>query len=75
MVQVHMTSTKFEQKAAELQEKHGLTLTETAGRIEKDGVTAGYTHYNDTLTVHIIDKPVFISTAYCEQQIAEWLNS
>lgn len=70
-----MTAQQFEQKAAELHRNHGLTLTETAGRIEKDGVTAGYTHYNELLTVHIIDKPAFISTVYCEQQIAEWLKT
>ncbi len=73
MIQVNMTETEFSAKARELKEKYDLDLTEPAGRITKDGVTAGYTHYNGMLTVHILDKPFFISTEYCEQKLQEWL--
>ncbi len=73
MIQVSMTGTEFGQKAAELKQKYNLDLTEPAGKITKDGVTAGYTLHNDILTVHILDKPFFISTEYCEQKLQEWL--
>ena len=75
MIQVPMTNAEFAEKAAELQQRFGLTLTGVAGKITKDGVTAGYTHSDDLLTVHIIDKPFFISTAYCEQKLQEWLQT
>ncbi len=74
MIQVRMTSTEFAKRAAELNEKFGLTLTDPAGQITRDGVTAGYTHYNEILTIHIVDKPVFISTEYCEKKVEEWLG-
>ncbi len=75
MIQVKMTPIEFARRAAELNEKFGLTLTDPAGQITRDGVTAGYTHYNDILTIHIVDKPVFISTEYCEKKVEEWLSA
>lgn len=75
MIQLPMTQAEFSEKARELKQKHDLDLTEPAGRITKDGVTAGYTHYNGTLTVHILEKPFFISTEYCEQKLQEWLSA
>ena len=73
MIQIPMSETQFQSRARELKEKFDLELTEPAGRITKDGVTAGYTLYNGMLTVHILDKPFFISTQYCEQKLQEWL--
>ncbi len=73
MIQITMTEAQFSARARELKQRFDLDLTEPAGKITKDGVTAGYTHYNDTLTVHILDKPFFISTEYCEQKLQEWL--
>ncbi len=75
MIQVKMTEAEFSAKARELKQNYDLDLTEPAGRVTKDGVTAGYTHYNGLLTVHILDKPFFISTEYCEQKLHEWLGS
>ena len=75
MIQVKMTQAEFSAKARELKQRYNLDLTEPAGRITKDGVSAGYTHYQGTLTVHILDKPVFVSTEYCEQKLQEWLQS
>lgn len=75
MIQVKMTTNEFARRAAELNEKFGITLTDPVGQISRDGVTAGYTHYNDVLTIHIVDKPVFISTEYCEKQVEEWLGA
>ncbi len=74
MIQMTMSEEEFRAKAQELKQKYDLELTEPAGRITRDGVAAGYTHYNGLLTVHILDKPGFISTEYCEQQIREFLQ-
>ncbi len=73
MIQVHMTEADFKQKIQEFKGRYGLDLTEPAGKITKDGVTAAYTHHENTLTVHILDKPFFISTEYCEQKLQELL--
>jgi hypothetical protein len=70
-----MTNAEFTAKAAELEKKLGVPLTGPAGKITKDGVTAGYTHWDNTLTVHIIDKPFFLTTEYCEQKLQEWLGA
>ena len=75
MVLVHMTEEKFRAKAAELTEKQGITLPGPVGKISKDGVTAGYTHSGNTLTVHILDKPIFVSRAYCERRLEDWLTA
>ena len=74
MFQVPLSEAEFSEKARELKQKFDLDLTEPAGRITKDGVTAGYTHHNGVLTVHILDKPFFISTEYCEQKLEEWIT-
>ena len=75
MIQVTMSDAEFKAKAAELEQKHGLHLTGPAGKISKDGVTAGYTHHDGILTVHVIDKPFFVTTAYCEQKLEEFLRT
>ena len=74
MLLVQMTEEEFRTKAAELEELQGISLSGPVGKISKDGVTAGYTHANDTLTVHIIEKPIFVSRAYCERRIEDWLS-
>lgn len=75
MVLVRMTKEQFYAKAAELKAMQGIDLTEPVGTVTKDGVTAGYTHANGTLTVHIVEKPSFVSTAYCERRIEDWLTA
>ena len=74
MVLLQMTEEKFRAKAAELERTQGIRLPGRIGKMSKDGVTAGYTHENDTLTVHIIEKPIFVSRAYCERRIEDWLT-
>ena len=74
MLLVRMTDEEFFAKAAELKSTQGISLVGPVGKISKDGVTAGYTHANDTLTVHIIEKPIFVSRAYCERRIEDWLT-
>ena len=75
MVLVEMTEERFHAKAAELLQKQGIVLPGPVGKICKDGVTAGYTHSNDTLTVHILEKPIFVSRAYCERRLEDWLSA
>ncbi len=73
MLLVAMTDEKFFAKAAELKLTQGISLSGRVGKISRDGITAAYTHANDTLTVHILDKPIFVSRAYCERRIEDWL--
>ena len=74
MVMVDMTEAQFRAKAEEL-DKQGITLPGKIGKISRDGVTAAYTHSNDTLTVHIAEKPAFVSRIYCERRLEDWLKS
>ncbi len=74
MIQVYMTEAQFREKIQELNGRYDLDLTEPAGRVTKESITAGYTHSADTLSVHILDKPFFISTEYCEQKLQELLS-
>ncbi len=75
MLLVQMTDEEFRLKAAELLQLQGICVSGPVGKVSKDGVTAGYTHANDTLTVHIIEKPIFVSRAYCERRIEDWLTT
>ena len=73
MIQVQMTDKEFAVKAAELEQMLGVTVAAPVGTISREGVTAAYTHHQDTLTIHIVDKPAFMSRAYCERRLEEWL--
>jgi hypothetical protein len=75
MLLVQMSEVEFHAKAAELKRSQGISLSGLVGTISRDGVTAGYTHANETLTVHIIEKPIFLSRAYCERRIEDWLTT
>ena len=74
MLLVEMTDDEFRVKADELKVTQGISVSGRVGKISRDGVTAAYTHANDVLTVHIVDKPIFVSRAYCEHRIEEWLT-
>lgn len=74
MVMVEMTEAQFHAKAAELS-RSGITLPGKVGKISRDGVTAAYTHSNDVLTVHIVEKPAFVSRVYCERRLEDWLRA
>ena len=73
MLLVPMSDDEFRARAAQLEQQQGIAIAGPVGKISKAGVTAGYTHANNTLTVHIIDKPIFVSRAYCERRIEDWL--
>lgn len=74
MIQVQMSQAEFAAKAAELQAELGIAITANVGMITRQGVTAAYTHHADVLTIHIVDKPAFVSRTYCERRVEEWLT-
>jgi hypothetical protein len=39
------------------------------------GVTAEYVYADGVLQVTILEKPFFVSTEYCEEQLKGWLGS
>ncbi len=74
MVMVEMTEAQFRAKAEELG-RQGIALSGPVGKIHRDGLTAAYTHSNNTLTVHILEKPAFVSRVYCERRLEDWLKA
>ena len=47
-------------------------LTGDEGTITKMGVTASYRYADAHLQVAILEKPFFVTTEYCEEQIKAW---
>ncbi len=74
MIQIPLTPEEFASTARLLEEKQGITLTGDEGKITKMGVTAGYQYAEGLLRVTILDKPFFVTTDYCEEQLKAWLN-
>ena len=73
MVQIPLTPEAFQslsQKAA----AYGLELTAPGGTLSKSGVTARYTYDQHLFTVEILQKPFFVSTEYCEEQLMKYLG-
>jgi hypothetical protein len=60
--------------AARLQQRQGIVLTLPEGKIAQMGVTAAYRYADGILTVDILEKPFFVSTAYCEEQLKAFLS-
>lgn len=75
MIQIPLTQLQFEQKAKMLKEKHGIDLTGDAGTISKMGVTAKYVYQAGVLGVEILEKPFFVTTEYCEEQLRGFLGT
>ena len=75
MIQIPLTPDQFEAKAKQLQEQQGITLDGPEGKISKMGVTAGYQYAEGVLKVTILDKPFFVSTDYCEEQLKSFLGT
>ncbi len=73
MIQIPLTPEAYAAKAAELQQQ-GIALTGTEGKLSKSGVTAGYSYKDGLLTVEILDKPFFVTTEYCEEQLKKFLG-
>ena len=73
MIQIPMTEEEFAATAARLEQQQGIKLDGTEGKITKMGVTAGYQYLEGLLRVTILDKPFFVTTEYCEEQLKNWL--
>ena len=74
MIQIPLTPEEFAATARELEEKQGIALAGEEGKITKMGVTAGYQYAEGMLRVTILDKPFFVTTEYCEEQLMGWLK-
>ena len=74
MIQIPLTPEQFAAKRQQLQTEQGITLEGDEGKISKMGVTAGYQYADGELRVTILDKPFFVSTDYCEEQLRAFLN-
>jgi hypothetical protein len=74
MIEIPMTDEEYAATAARVEQQQGITLTGTEGKISKMGVTAGYQYANGILRVTILDKPFFVSTDYCEEQLKSFLG-
>jgi hypothetical protein len=73
-MQIPLSAEEFAAKARQLAETEGIALTGNSGTISKSGVTASYAYENGLLTVTILNKPFFVSTEYCEEQMRNWLT-
>jgi hypothetical protein len=71
-MQVKMTQGEFDAVAARLKSQ-GIDLSGPTGTIEKMGVKAGYAYDGETLTVEVMEKPVFVTREYVEEKLKEWL--
>ncbi len=74
MIQIPLTEEEFAATAARIQQEQGITLTGNEGKITKMGVTAAYQYAEGLLRVTILDKPFFVSTEYCEEQLKAFLG-
>jgi hypothetical protein len=74
MIEVPLTPDEFSARVAQLAEQHAIVLTGTEGRLSKSGVTAGYRYAAGVLQVTILEKPFFVSTEYCEEQLRRFLG-
>jgi hypothetical protein len=75
MIQIPLTAEEFAAKAILLEEQQGIALTGNEGKITKMGVTAGYQYAEGVLKVTILDKPFFVTTDYCEEQLRGFLGA
>ncbi len=74
MIQIPLTPDQFAALAVKA-EQQGMPLTGDEGKITKMGVTAGYQYAEGVLRVTILDKPFFVTTDYCEEQLKSFLDA
>ena len=74
MIQIPLTPAQFASAAKILEEKQGITLTGDEGEISRMGVTASYKYADGTLSIAILEKPFFVTTEYCEEQLKGFLT-
>lgn len=75
MIQIPLTTEQFAAKRQQLQTEQGIELEGDEGKISKMGVTAGYQYADGLLKVTILDKPFFVTTDYCEEQMKAFLGA
>ena len=75
MIQFPLTEEQYAEVSRKLEAEQGIALTGSEGKITKMGVTAGYQYLDGVLRVTILDKPFFVSTEYCEEQLMKAVNS
>jgi hypothetical protein len=75
MIQIPLTPDEFAALAVKAQQEQGITLTGDEGKITKMGVTAGYQYAEGLLRVTILEKPFFVTTEYCEEQLTKALKA
>jgi hypothetical protein len=72
MIQIPLTPDQFAALTAKALQQ-GVALTGTEGEISKSGVKAGYKYAEGQLQVVILEKPFFVTTEYCEEQLQKFL--
>jgi hypothetical protein len=75
MISIPLTPEEFAALAVKAQQEQGITLTGDEGKITKMGVTAGYKYADGHLQIAILEKPFFVSTEYCEDQLTKALSA
>ncbi len=75
MIEIPLTPDQYAATSKLIAEKQGIALTGDEGTITKMGVTAAYKYAAGTLSIDILEKPFFVTTAYCEEQIKAWFAS
>jgi hypothetical protein len=74
MISIPLTPDEFAALSAKVQQEQGIALEGTEGKITKMGVTAGYQYAEGLLRVTILEKPFFVTTEYCEEQLMKALK-
>ena len=73
MIQIPLTPEAYAVTSKLIAEKQGIDLTGDEGTITKMGVTASYKYAEGHLSIAILEKPFFVTTEYCEEQIKNWV--
>lgn len=74
MIKIPLTPVEFAAKSRQLQDQQGIVLTGNEGKLTKMGVTAAYHYSEGELKITILDKPFFVTTDYCEEQLKSWIS-
>lgn len=73
MIAIPMTRVQFAEKAEQLQQEQGITITGDHGVLEKDGHSASYIFTGTALQVESLDGN-FFTRKIAEARIKSWLT-
>jgi hypothetical protein len=73
MIQIALSPDQFAALAAKA-EQQGIPIVGTEGEIQKSGVKAGYKYAEGQLQIVVLEKPFFVTTEYCEEQLKKFLG-